>query len=715
MIIFVTLVLAAGMLAFDIVTPLGVGEWGMYIVPLLFTIRARQRWYPYVFAGICTVMVILGVFCSAPGINSTVAMLNRGVGIAVLWITAVLLVKRRQVEEALQSSEGRLRAILDHSPVGIFAKDLAGRYVEFNRQCEKFNKKTRESVLGKTDHEFFPKELADIFTQTDKEVLEGGKVVRRENHFLFEGEERIRLAIKFPILDKRGKYTAICGFSTDITDLKRAEQALRQNQERLDLAQEAGRIGTFDWNVATGEAFRSPTMDKLYGLPPGQFEPTYEAWRERTHPEDRLRIEMEIQKAITERQPLDHEFRIIWPDGSVHWLRNVGRIFCNEAGEAQRMIGVNIDITEPKRIEQELKQSEERFRVISDQALMGIYIIQAERFSYVNPKFAEMFGYTQAEMVALPSMLNIVTEEDRDRAGANLRRRLSGEIKPVPYQFHGRKKDGEMIMVEVHGIPTQLNGKAIVIGTIQDVTERERSEAALKQTTEQLQTLSRRLLELQEAERRHIARELHDEIGQALTALKINLQAVQRLSGMATLAPRLTDSISIVDRTLRQVRNLSLDLRPSMLDDLGLCSALRWYADQQAQRAGLSIQFMAGELGARLEPALETACFRVAQEALTNIVRHAQATTVRVHLESDGDSLHLTVHDDGIGFDPEHLEQQTERGRSLGLLGMKERASLIGGRVELKSAPRAGTEVHAWFPITNARMESSAETELVEQ
>jgi signal transduction histidine kinase len=229
----------------------------------------------------------------------------------------------------------------------------------------------------------------------------------------------------------------------------------------------------------------------------------------------------------------------------------------------------------------------------------------------------------------------------------------------------------------------------------------QQSESVLKQATEQLQTLSRRLLELQETERRHIARELHDEIGQALTALKINLQAVQRLSDAASLAPRLLDSISIVDRTLRQVRNLSLDLRPSMLDDLGLCAALRWYTDQQAQRAGLRIKFVAAELDARLEPALKTACFRVAQEALTNIVRHAQASTVEVHLAVENDALHLAVRDDGVGFDPAALRKHSARASSLGLMGMEERASLMGGRIEVKSTPRYGTELHAWFPLVN--------------
>ncbi|HEX4647000.1 MAG TPA: sensor histidine kinase, partial [Verrucomicrobiae bacterium] len=240
-----------------------------------------------------------------------------------------------------------------------------------------------------------------------------------------------------------------------------------------------------------------------------------------------------------------------------------------------------------------------------------------------------------------------------------------------------------------------------IVGTLQDISEREQDHLALKQTTEQLQTLSRRLLEMQETERRHLSRELHDEIGQALTALKINLQALQRTSdSSSTFFPRLADSISIVDRTLRQVRNLSLDLRPSALDDLGLFAALRWYADQQAQRAGLRVQLSVKFTETRLDPTLETACFRVAQEALTNVVRHAQAKNVLVELSRENDFLRLMVRDDGEGFDPARVRKRKQSDGTLGLMGMEERVSLTGGRIEFKSAPGRGAEIHAWFPLT---------------
>ncbi len=222
---------------------------------------------------------------------------------------------------------------------------------------------------------------------------------------------------------------------------------------------------------------------------------------------------------------------------------------------------------------------------------------------------------------------------------------------------------------------------------------------------QRLQTLSRRLIEAQETERRHIARELHDEIGQALTAVKINLQAIQRLPDPSTLTAYLQESIEIVERALQQVRNLSLDLRPSLLDDLGLIAALRWYIDRQAQRAGFTARLTADPIETRLPADIETTCFRVAQQALTNIVRHAQARHVDVELRHSDAVLELIIRDDGVGFDVQAALDNAVKGASLGLLGMQERVLLIGGQIEIRSAPGQGTEIQARLPLTSKPLE----------
>jgi signal transduction histidine kinase len=227
----------------------------------------------------------------------------------------------------------------------------------------------------------------------------------------------------------------------------------------------------------------------------------------------------------------------------------------------------------------------------------------------------------------------------------------------------------------------------------------EQRELEKQRNRDKLQILSHRLVEVQETERRHIARELHDEIGQTLTVAEMNLQAARQSVPSETVDQRLVDSIQAVERVQEQVRDLSLNLRPSMLDDLGLEPALRWYLNRQATAANLECRFRADPLDGRLEPIVETECFRVAQEALTNILRHAGASTVQLDLRKKDNQLHLHVKDDGIGFDVAAMKERAARGVSLGLLSMEERTSLAGGGLEFYSAPGRGTEVHAWFPL----------------
>ncbi len=210
--------------------------------------------------------------------------------------------------------------------------------------------------------------------------------------------------------------------------------------------------------------------------------------------------------------------------------------------------------------------------------------------------------------------------------------------------------------------------------------------------------LSRFLIAARDDERRRIARELHDEIGQVLTALKINLHVVRRTAA-DPLGFHLEESIGIVEHLLDKVRDLSLDLRPPLIDDLGLCAALRWHVDRQAQRARLAAEFHADECAGELSAETKTACFRVAQEACANVIRHARASKICVSLQRDGAEASLIIRDDGVGFDVDTAQQRGRRGLCAGLLGMYERVSLLGGRFEIKSHPGRGTEVRARFPL----------------
>ena len=219
---------------------------------------------------------------------------------------------------------------------------------------------------------------------------------------------------------------------------------------------------------------------------------------------------------------------------------------------------------------------------------------------------------------------------------------------------------------------------------------------ALELSQERLRALSRRLLEVQEEERGRLARDLHDDIGQALTALKIQLESRARAE----------ECIATVSHALERVRQLSLSLRPLQLDDLGLVAALRSHLDRQAGIGGLAPHFDAAEAPHGVAPEVETACFRVAQEAINNVLRHARARNLWLRLFTAGGRLALSVRDDGSGFDPEAARRRGAAGASLGLVGMEERVALAGGTLELRAAPGQGTVLLATFPLQSGQEEA---------
>jgi signal transduction histidine kinase len=229
------------------------------------------------------------------------------------------------------------------------------------------------------------------------------------------------------------------------------------------------------------------------------------------------------------------------------------------------------------------------------------------------------------------------------------------------------------------------------------LTRRE-AEEQLRETHAQLQALSRQLMHLHEQERRQLAHDLHDEVGQALTALKMNLQTMQRVADTSTVQNSLSDSFSILDTLLARVRDLSLDLRPSLLDHLGLIPAIRWYAIRQAERAGLQAHVDADSLPQDLPADMAVVCFRIVQEAVTNVLRHAKATQLDVVLRTTDFGFDLIIKDNGVGFRVSESMTEVEGRWAIGLVGMRERARALAGHIRIHSAPGRGTEVFAHIP-----------------
>lgn len=330
-----------------------------------------------------------------------------------------------------------------------------------------------------------------------------------------------------------------------------------------------------------------------------------------------------------------------------------------------------------------------------------------------------MFGYSVDEMIG-HSITPILPSSDQ-ADGSWVYPVLRGEESVQNYDTVRISKDGRRIDVSITMSPLKdLSGRILGVSKIiRDISERKRAQVLLHQalgelekkvqerTTElsqanrSLRDLSGRLMQVQEDERSRLARDLHDEIGQLLTALKIDLQALQHGASGQLPGGALTDSLGLVDRLLTQVRTLALDLRPSILDDLGLVPALRWYTNRQAQRNGWILDLTIDGVGGRTPTMIEVACFRVVQEALTNIAKYASAKTIELTLRRLTQELILIIHDDGVGFDVTAARQRARDGESMGLFGMEERVRLAGGRLSIRSELGRGTSLELRFPLVN--------------
>jgi PAS domain S-box-containing protein len=382
-------------------------------------------------------------------------------------------------------------------------------------------------------------------------------------------------------------------------------------------------------------------------------------------------------------------------DGQLRHLFVVKFPIRGDDGNLQMIGGFGVDITEMRKTEEALQESEHRVRALLNATSDLVLLIDPDgRVLLINSNGAGRLG-KRPEQIEGTSCYSWINPEAAAARRAQIERAIQTR-QPVRFEDerNGRCFDNRVFpLLSSRSEVTQI----AIFAT--DVTERMEAEEKLKNYARRLELLSQQLVEAQESERHHLARELHDEVGQALTAIQINLQSVLRQPGAVVPAAPLQESLRLLEDLVRKTQDLSLKLRPTLLDDLGLPAVLSWLTRQQAARAGLRTDFWASPIESRLDPAIETACFRVAQEALTNVLRHAQAGQVTVQLLREEDSLHLVIHDDGRGFDVSAALARSGTATCVGLLGMLERVSLVGGRFECKSSPQSGTEVHAWFPL----------------
>ncbi len=444
-----------------------------------------------------------------------------------------------------------------------------------------------------------------------------------------------------------------------------------------------------------GEAYVSPQIERTLGFTQAEWLEDPVRWYRQLHPDDKARWSAEAARMFLTAESLRSVYRVLARDGHVVWFHCEVKMVRHADGRPWFIHGIGFDITDLKLTEEALSRSEEMLRGIFEYAPDTMVVVGSDgRIERVNAQVERMFGYTSDELLGQP-VETLLPERFRERHVAHRAGYVADpHLRPmgVGLVLYGRRKDGSEFPVEIMLSPVEAETNSLVIAVIRDITRRQGAEEALREYAERMKVLSRRLIAVQEAERRGIALELHDEIGQILTGLKLKLEMAGRLSG-AGARVNLAEAQSLVNELMARTRKLSLDLRPATLDHLGLLSALLRHIRQYTSQTQVRVDFRHNGLeGRRFAAELETAAFRIAQEALTNVARHSGATEAVVRIWADQHTLAMYIEDHGGGFDP---ETTMAADRSTGLAGMRERALLLGGQFSVESQPRRGARLRA--------------------
>jgi PAS domain S-box-containing protein len=608
------------------------------------------------------------------------------------------ITERKRAEEALRLA----KFSVDRAADAVYWIDPQAKILDVNVAASLMLGYSRDELCTMTVHDLNPDFQAHSWPEFWAETQQRGTMVFETVHRAKNGR-LIPIEVSVNYLFYEGKEYH-CAFVRDITERKRVEEELRRSQAfitsvvenlpNMIFVKDAKDLKFFRVNKA-GEDLLGHSREVLIGKSDYDFFPKEDA---------------DFFTAI-DRQVLKTGSLLDIPEEPIETKHQGRRILhtkkipiCDDTGEPQYLLGISEDITDRKRTENALRKSEERYRSIFENAIEGIFQTTLDgKYVAVNPALARMYGYNSPEdMIA--TIMNIASQLYVDPGRRDEFIRLMQEQDELTgFEALVYRKDGSFIWIS-ENVRAMRDPAGVLVGfegTVEHITERKLAEQRLRDTVDQVRTLSGRLTTVQEEERTRIARELHDELGVGLTCLKIDLSRLQTMISEQTgvralkkVRSRIPSMIEQIDTTIASVQRLVTELRPAILDDLGLVAAIEWQCQDFQKRTGIPCTCVASADDIAVEPERATALFRICQEALTNTARHAQSTAVTIKLESRSDSLQLVVADNGTGIPDAKLSDR----RSLGLLGMKERVALLGGELSIQGHPGKGTTITVCLP-----------------
>lgn len=606
--------------------------------------------------------------------------------------------KRAEAQILFQAS------LLEQVANGVAVADMEGKLIYWNRYAEILHGWNAEEVLGKSVLEFlvsekqkkFAKELINsIFLKDFAEV---------EISLMKKDGAEFPAHVSYSVLrNVEGEPSGILGISIDISERNKMLNSLRESRDlffntisslndAIFLINPESRLIS-DCNVAA---------EKIFGYMRAEIINQTTLF---LHVDKNMYDEFgrRMNLGLEENGFFQTEFKAKRKNGEIFTTEHFVRPLLDKEGKIIMVLSVLRDITNRKKAQELIKYQASLFENVHDAILATD---KNFRITAWNLAAEELYGWKAHEVLG-KIVYEIIHSEFTEELRSNTLKLLS-EGKYFSAEEWQRRKDERAILVEgtTMALFDEQNNITGYVSMNRDITDRsriekEKEELLLKvqKTSDQLKTLSRQIIEVQELEKKRISQELHDEIGQTLTAAKINLQSIQKTNKSNKIRKELDIPISYIAQSLQQVRDISLNLRPSVLDDLGIEAALKWLINRfiESTKINCELQFVAEERIPSKE--LDITCYRITQEALTNIVKYADAKNVIVFLTIEDNSLQLKITDDGRGFDVEDARKQALKGKSLGILSMEERAKLAGGEFNIISSEKSGTEVEAIIPL----------------
>lgn len=621
------------------------------------------------------------------------------------------ITQQRASEDALRESEAHYRRIFETIQDVYFSMAWDGTLQIVSPSVRTVTGYAPEALLGQSAETF------DINPHRFSELLAALRRDGTVQDFEATIERRDRkiatIAINAHIVwDDTGNPTGIEGVMRDITARKETENALRKNQDLLARAQHIARIGSWEMDLRTKVARWSDELFRLFHFTPEDFTPTFDAILSYIPEEDRARVHDTIEQTIITGGTYQLQHRILTREGDVKVVQAHGDLLFDEQGQPIILYGTALDITERKAAEQAIIDSEARFRRIVDNFPGVIWMIRPNIVPvYLSEKVYDLTGYTAEEFLdGRVDFRRLVLSDDLPHIRQAQQTAIEQHTQyAVEYRLRHRDESLRWLLEIGQAIFDEQGQMQFLEGLLLDVTDHKEAEALVMQYQTALRTMALELNLTQEHERRRLAVDLHDQICQPLVLANMRLQALRQQCELQTTSQAVSDVIASLEQLIQLSYSLTFALSPPVLHELGFAAAVEWLAEQVQRQHGLRVHVDYMAAHPPLDEEMRISLFRMLQEILSNVVKHAHAQQVAIAVLYTNGEFQIDVTDDGLGIEADSAPSHS--GGGFGLFSIRERLNFFSGRLEIESAPGQGTCVSLIVPLSALQQSTEVEYE----